>query len=76
MHVSWLFRDIYYYHLLYLQLNNFARGSVWYETWSLTLSEEHRPREFENRVLRRIFGPKRNEVTGGWRNLNNEELHN
>jgi hypothetical protein len=31
---------------------------------------------FENRVLRRIFGPKRDEVTGGWRNLHNEELHN
>jgi hypothetical protein len=31
---------------------------------------------FENRVLRRIFGPKRNEVTGGWRKLHNEELHN
>jgi hypothetical protein len=46
------------------------------ETWSLTLREEHRPRVFENRVLRRIFGPKRDEVTGGWRKLLNEELHN
>jgi hypothetical protein len=45
------------------------------ETLSLTLREEHRLREFENRVLRRIFGPKRDEVTGGWRKLNNEELH-
>jgi hypothetical protein len=36
------------------------------ETWSLTLREEHRPRVFENRVLRRIFGPKRDEVTGEW----------
>jgi hypothetical protein len=45
------------------------------ETWSLTLSEEHRLRVFENRVLRRIFGPKRDEVTGGWRKLHNEELH-
>jgi hypothetical protein len=44
------------------------------ETWSLTLREEHRPRVFENRVLRRIFGPKRDEVTGGWRKLYNEEL--
>jgi hypothetical protein len=35
------------------------------ETWSLTLREEHRLRAFENRVLRRIFGPKRDEVTGG-----------
>jgi hypothetical protein len=46
------------------------------ETWSLTLREEHRVRVFENRVLRRIFGPKRDEVTGGWRKLHNEELHN
>jgi hypothetical protein len=37
---------------------------------------EHRLRVFENRVLRRIFGPKRDEVTGGWRKLHNEELHN
>jgi hypothetical protein len=42
----------------------------------LTLKEEHRLRVFENRVLRRIFGPKRDEVTGGWRKLHNEELHN
>jgi len=39
------------------------------ETWSLTLREEHRLMVFENRVLRRIFGPKRDEVTGGWRKL-------
>jgi hypothetical protein len=45
------------------------------ETWSLTLREEHRLRVFENRVLVRIFGPKRDEVTGGWRKLQNEELH-
>jgi hypothetical protein len=38
------------------------------------LREEHRLRVFENRVLRRIFGPKRGEVTGGWRKLHNEEL--
>jgi hypothetical protein len=42
----------------------------------LTLREEHRLRVFENRVLRRIFGPKRGEVTGEWRTLHNEELHN
>jgi hypothetical protein len=42
------------------------------ETWSLTLREEHRLRVFENRVLRRIFGPKRDEETGGWRKLNEE----
>jgi hypothetical protein len=44
------------------------------ETWSLTLREEHRLRVFENNVLRRIFGPKRDEMTGGWRKLHNEEL--
>jgi hypothetical protein len=37
------------------------------KTWSLTLREEHRLRELENRVLRRIFGPKRKEGAGGWR---------
>jgi hypothetical protein len=46
------------------------------ETWSLTVREEHKLRVFENRVLRRIFGPKRDGVTGGWRKLHNEELHN
>jgi hypothetical protein len=45
------------------------------ETLSLTLREEHRLRVFQNRVLRRIFGPKREEVIGGWRKLQNEELH-
>jgi hypothetical protein len=45
------------------------------ETWFLTSREEHRLRVFENRVLRRIFGPKRDEVTGGWRQLHNEELY-
>jgi hypothetical protein len=40
------------------------------------LREEHGLRVFEKRVLRRIFVPKRNEVTGGWRKLHNEELHN
>jgi hypothetical protein len=44
------------------------------ETWSLTLREEHRLRVFENRLLRKIFGPKRDEVTGEWRKLHNEEL--
>jgi hypothetical protein len=46
------------------------------ETWSLTLREEHKLRVFWNGVLRRIFGPKRNEETGGWKKLHNEELHN
>ena len=44
------------------------------ETWSLTLREERRLRVFENRVLRIVFGPKRDEVTGEWRKLHNEEL--
>jgi hypothetical protein len=45
------------------------------ETWSLTLREEQRLRVFENRVLRRIFGPKRAEASGDWRRLHNEELN-
>jgi hypothetical protein len=44
-------------------------------TWSLTLREECRLRVFGNRVLRRIFGPKRDKVTGEWRKLHNEELN-
>src|SRR5215469_9305354 len=44
------------------------------ETWSLTLREECTLRVFENRVLRRVFGPKRDKVTGEWRKLHNEEL--
>jgi hypothetical protein len=46
-----------------------------YETWSLTLKEEQRLRVFENRVLRRMFGPKRDEATGEWRRLHKEELN-
>jgi hypothetical protein len=46
------------------------------EIWSLTLKEEHRLRVFENRVLRRILGLKRDEMIEGWRKLHNEELHN
>jgi len=46
------------------------------ETWSLTLREERKLRLFENRVLRRIFGPKRDEITVEWRKLHNEELNN
>ncbi|KAJ4431865.1 hypothetical protein ANN_20471 [Periplaneta americana] len=45
------------------------------ETWTLTLREEQRLRVFENKVLRKIFGAKRNEVTGEWRKLHNAELH-
>jgi hypothetical protein len=44
------------------------------ETWSLTLREEHRLRVFENKVPRRIFRPKRDEVTGEWRKLRDKEL--
>jgi hypothetical protein len=46
------------------------------ETWSLRVREEHKLRVFENRVLRRIFGPKKDGVTGGSRKRHNEELHN
>jgi hypothetical protein len=46
----------------------------WCETLSLPLRQEHRLRVFESRVLRRIFGPKRGDMMGGWRNLHSEEL--
>jgi hypothetical protein len=46
-----------------------------YETWTLTLRVERRLRVFENTVLRKIFGPKREEVTGKWRRLYNEKLN-
>jgi hypothetical protein len=46
------------------------------ETWSVTLRKEHRLRVFENRVLRRIFGPKKDEMIDGCRKRRNEELHN
>ena len=45
------------------------------EIWSLTFREERRLSVFENRVLRKIFGPRRDEVTGEWRKLHNEELN-
>ena len=45
------------------------------ETWSLILKEERRLRVFENRVLRRIFGPRRDEIKGEWRKLHSEELN-
>jgi len=47
----------------------------WCETWLLTLREERKLRVFENRVLRKIFGPRRDEVTGEWRRLHNQELN-
>jgi hypothetical protein len=46
------------------------------ETRSLTVREEHKLRVFENRMLRRIFRPKRDKVTKGWKKLHDEELHN
>ena len=46
-----------------------------YPTWSLTVGEERKLRVFENMVLRRIFGPRRDEVTGEWRRMHNEELN-
>jgi hypothetical protein len=57
---------------------SYISGEVLYgcQTWSLTLREEHRLRVFENRVLRRIFGSRRDEVTGDWRKLHNEKVHN
>ena len=45
------------------------------ETWSLTLREERKLRVFENRMLRKIFGPRRDEVTGEWKRLHNEKLN-
>ena len=48
---------------------------VFQETWSLTLREEHRLRVFENKVLRKIFEAKKDEITGEWRKLHNAELH-
>jgi hypothetical protein len=46
------------------------------EIWYLTVREEHKLKVFENREVRRIFGPKRDGVMGGWRKLHNEKLHN
>jgi hypothetical protein len=53
-----------------------ARLTAECETWSVTLREEHRLKVFENRVQRRIFGLKRDEVTEECRKLHNEEFHN
>jgi len=49
--------------------------SSWCETWSLTLGAGHRLRVFENRVTRNIFWPRRDEITGNWRKLHDEDLH-
>ena len=58
-----------------MQNYNFASVVYECETWSLTLREERRLRVFEIRVLRGIFGAERDEVTGEWRKLHNEELN-
>jgi hypothetical protein len=46
-----------------------------YGTWSVTTRDEHRLMMFDNRVLRRIFGLERDDVTGGWKKFHSEELH-
>jgi hypothetical protein len=62
---------------LYTTLQTMILPVVQYgcETWSLTLRVEHRLRVFENEVLRRMFGPRNDEVTGAWRRKHNEEFH-
>jgi hypothetical protein len=52
--------------------HNFTYLFYGYETWSLTLKEEHRLRVFEKRVARRIFGPKMKDLAGGWRSLHSD----
>jgi hypothetical protein len=74
-------RDYYYYCCLKTKIRIYKTvifPVVLYgcETWSLILREEHRLKVFENRVLRRIFGPKQDEMKGDWRKLHNEEHHN
>jgi hypothetical protein len=64
-----------YYHSAQRQNHNITCCVVWVCNL-LTLMEDHRLRLFENRVLRRIFGSKREKVEGGWRRLQNEGLHN
>jgi hypothetical protein len=64
-----------FYHHCFSTLLYSMPGLYECETWSLTLREEQSLRVFENRTLRRIFGPKKDEVTGGSRKLHNEELH-
>ena len=70
-------RIFWYYYYYYYYYRTIILPVVLYgcETWSLTLREERRLRVFENRVLRRIFGARRDGVTGEWRKLHNEELN-
>jgi hypothetical protein len=58
-----------------LRIKIYTTTSLPFFVWSLTLREELKLRVLENGVLRRIFGPKTEEVAGGWRRLHNEELH-
>jgi hypothetical protein len=58
-----------------MQNHNFAVVLCGCETWSVTLRERHRPEVFENRVLRKIFKPKGDEIRGEWRKLRNVELY-
>ena len=57
------------------QNHNFTCRFVWVLSLSVTLREEHKLQEFDNSVLRRIFGPKSEEVTGEWRRLHKDDLH-
>jgi hypothetical protein len=69
--------DFYPCRLYYkFQNHNFTWFLYGCETWSLTLTEKHRLREYENGMLRRIFGPKKKKVVGGWKRLQNDKLHN
>jgi len=74
-HVTFLF--VFQFAVQLRRLNfNFACVVLYgCETWSITLREKRRLKMFKNRVLRRIFGPKRDEVTGEWRKLHNEGLN-
>jgi hypothetical protein len=67
-----LYRDSFTFYCYYHHHHHHHHGC---ESWSLTLREECRLRVFENKVLRRIFGPNRDEVTGEWRRLHNKELY-
>jgi hypothetical protein len=53
----------------------FPKASDWCETWSLTLRKEYRLSVFKNRMLRKICGPKRDNVTGEWRRIHKKELY-
>jgi len=60
---------------VYRRIGKIIANNLVCETWSLTLREERKLKVFENMVLRRIFGPRRDEVTGEWRRLHNEEIN-